>query len=190
MRSERDAHIVEVARTTEALNRAEERAREAREKLQRALKTRNASELDKEMRVDAAIRRVLLLEPDGSTRASMRNLLRLSGYEAATAQTAEDAIALMRGTPYDLLLAEIYDVQQEKPNIPEGSAEALLREAKQRDIPVIGVTVLNERDAEDRRLLRRFDHMGLKRRVSKPVDWDTLRSMIRAVATERAKRPN
>lgn len=52
--------------------------------------------------------RVLVVDDNGDLRETLRQLLALAGYEAETARDGEEAMAMHRRRPFQVLLTDIY----------------------------------------------------------------------------------
>lgn len=52
--------------------------------------------------------RILVVDDNGDLRETLRHLLALSGYEAETARDGEEAMAMHRRHPFQVLLTDIY----------------------------------------------------------------------------------
>jgi DNA-binding response OmpR family regulator len=112
---------------------------------------------------------ILLIDDDALMRRSLAFNLEHSGYRTSSAASAEDALALSRRDPPDLVLLDI--------GLPGmDGLEALRRFKEQFSAPVIFVTARR----------REFDEvlgleLGADDYVSKPFDLDVLLARIKAV---------
>ncbi|HSU65912.1 MAG TPA: response regulator [Tepidisphaeraceae bacterium] len=79
------------------------------------------------------MRRILLVDDEPSTVDMLRRLLHIKGYDVTTATTAAEAVALARGSSFDLILTDIH--------LPDRSGAEIVRELNAvQKIPAIALT--------------------------------------------------
>jgi DNA-binding response OmpR family regulator len=114
-------------------------------------------------------RSILVVDDDALLRRSLAFHLEQAGYQVDTAATAEDALAMARRHPPDLVLLDI--------GLPEMDGLDALRQFKaQRDVPIIYLTA-RRRELDQVVGLE----LGADDYVTKPFDVDVLLARIKAV---------
>jgi CheY-like chemotaxis protein len=115
--------------------------------------------------------RILVVEDHFEIRTCMERLLRLWGFEVATATTGVEALQRADEFRPDVILLDI--------GLPEldgfGVARRLRDDASKKDTLIIAVTAY----AGDE-WVRRCQETGFDYHMSKPIDFDRLRSLIGA----------
>jgi DNA-binding response OmpR family regulator len=120
--------------------------------------------------------RILLVDDDALMRRSLSFNLERADYEVVTAASAEDALAIARNRPPDLVLLDI--------NLPGMDGLDALREFRRKmSVPVIFLTA-RRRELDEVLGLE----LGADDYVTKPFDPDVLLARIKAVL-RRAQRP-
>jgi eukaryotic-like serine/threonine-protein kinase len=118
--------------------------------------------------------RVLAVDDDASTLLAVRELLHMSfpGADVVTVADPSSAFAIACREPPDLVITDLH--------MPHGGGlaltAALRREAATRDVPIVVVTAYG--GASDWQQLR---ELGADRFLVKPVDIDTLVSVVRSL---------
>ena len=119
-------------------------------------------------------RTILLVDDDALMRRSLAFHLEQAGYQVQTAASAEDALAIVRHSPPDLVLLDI--------GLPGMDGLEALRELKvQRDLPVIFLTG-RRRELDEVVGLE----LGADDYITKPFDVDVVLAHIKAVLRRRA----
>ncbi len=114
-------------------------------------------------------RTILLVDDDALMRRSLAFHLEQAGYRVHTAASAEDALALVRRTPPDLVLLDI--------GLPEMDGLDALREMKaEQDLPVIFLTARRRQLDEVLGL-----ELGADDYITKPFDLDVVLARIKVV---------
>jgi DNA-binding response OmpR family regulator len=114
-------------------------------------------------------RSILIVDDDALLRRSLAFHLEQAGYQVSTAATAEDALALARRQPPDLVLLDI--------GLPEMDGLEALRQFKsRRDVPIIYLTA-RRRELDQVVGLE----LGADDYITKPFDVDVLLAHIKAV---------
>jgi DNA-binding response OmpR family regulator len=114
-------------------------------------------------------RTILLVDDDALIRRSLAFHLEQAGYRVHTAASAEDALALVRRTPPDLVLLDI--------GLPEMDGLDALREMKaEQDLPVIFLTARRRQLDEVLGL-----ELGADDYITKPFDLDVVLARIKVV---------
>ena len=114
-------------------------------------------------------RNILLVDDDALMRRSLAFHLEQAGYHVQTAASAEDALALAKNTPLDLVLLDI--------GLPEMDGLDALRELKVRhNLPVIFLTA-RRRELDEVLGLE----LGADDYITKPFDVDVVLAHIKAV---------
>ena len=112
--------------------------------------------------------RILLVDDDELIRRSLAFTIEQAGYQVATAVSAEDALALVKRVPPDLVLLDI--------GLPGMDGLQALRHFQDQDIPVIFLTA-RRRELDEILGLE----LGAEDYVTKPFDADVLLARIRVV---------
>ena len=114
-------------------------------------------------------RTILLVDDDALMRRSLAFHLEQAGYRVHTAASAEDALALVRRTPPDLVLLDI--------GLPEMDGLDALREMKaEHELPVIFLTARRRQLDEVLGL-----ELGADDYITKPFDVDVVLARIKVV---------
>jgi DNA-binding response OmpR family regulator len=122
-------------------------------------------------------RTILLVDDDALMRRSLAFHLEQAGYHVHTAASAEDALALTRRTPPDLVLLDI--------GLPEMDGLDALRELKtQLNLPVIFLTA-RRRELDEVLGLE----LGADDYITKPFDVDVVLARIKAVLRRTGSTP-
>jgi DNA-binding response OmpR family regulator len=120
-------------------------------------------------------RTILLVDDDALMRRSLAFHLEQAGYRVHTAASAEDALALVRRTPPDLVLLDI--------GLPEMDGLDALRELKaEHDLPVIFLTA-RRRELDEVLGLE----LGADDYITKPFDLDVVLARIKVVLRRGSK---
>lgn len=120
---------------------------------------------------------ILFVDDNALLRRSLAFNLEQAGYRVTTAETAEDALALSRRDPPDLVLLDI--------NLPGmDGLDALTRFRQDFDAPVIFLTGRRRQTDEIRGL-----ELGADDYITKPFNEDVLLAHVKAVL-RRARAPN
>jgi DNA-binding response OmpR family regulator len=120
-------------------------------------------------------RTILLVDDDALMRRSLAFHLEQAGYRVHTAASAEDALALVRRTPPDLVLLDI--------GLPEMDGLDALREMKaEQDLPVIFLTARRRQLDEVLGL-----ELGADDYITKPFDLDVVLARIKVVLRRDSK---
>lgn len=123
--------------------------------------------------------RVLLVDDEAPTLAAVQDLLELSfpGIAVRTASDPDAALALAEQDRPDIVITDL--------NMPHGGGMALTRALRQREdtreVPIVVVTAYG--GASDWQQLR---EMGADRFLVKPVDFDTMVTVVRSLTGHRA----
>jgi DNA-binding response OmpR family regulator len=122
-------------------------------------------------------RSILIVDDDALLRRSLAFHLEQAGYQVATAATAEDALAMARRQPPNLVLLDI--------GLPEMDGLEALRQFKaQRDVPIIYLTA-RRRELDQVVGLE----LGADDYITKPFDVDVLLARIKAVLRRASATP-
>lgn len=78
-------------------------------------------------------RRILVVDDQESMRVLLKDMLKVMGYEVSVAEGGEEALTLMSGTQFDLLLTDL--------NMPGMDGTALLKAVKS-DYPGLPVVII------------------------------------------------
>lgn len=121
---------------------------------------------------DDSLRRILVVDDDAAIRLALSRFLRARGYEVEVADSGRQALAMLRGAPFALMLC---DLRMHGMTGLEILPQAL---AVTPDIGVIMLTAVNDAaSATDALAAGAFDYL------TKPVDLPTLQSSVdRAMA--------
>jgi diguanylate cyclase (GGDEF)-like protein/PAS domain S-box-containing protein len=117
---------------------------------------------------------ILIVDDDPQVRKLLEMLLQLEGYETCIAANGEEALAMVKHTPPDLILLDIMMPGMDGCQV----ASQLKSRAETSSIPIIVLTALNDRDARISAL-----EAGVEEFLSKPVDraelWLRVRNLLR-----------
>ena len=118
--------------------------------------------------------RVLLVEDHPDTAAQLSRLLKRAGHQVTCAGSVREAEeTASRGRDgFDILISDL--------GLPDGSGHDLMRELK-RDHPIPGIALSGYGMDED---IQGSIAAGFSRHMTKPVDWQELKSAIQKVAQE------
>lgn len=114
---------------------------------------------------------ILLVDDHEDTNRLMMMLLRRRGYQVKTAATVTEALELLTGEPFDVLVSDM--------GLPDGSGLDLLRQAKKHPPRFGGIVVSGYSMDED---IERSREAGYREHLNKPVDVNQLEAAIRKVA--------
>ena len=120
-------------------------------------------------RVDAARRRVLLVDDHHDTCLAMKKMLERHGYKITLAHTAEQAAEKVRNEEFDLLISDI--------GLPDRSGYDLMREVRQnKDLPGIALSGFgSEQDVKEARAA------GFSEHLTKPINFERLEKTIQSL---------
>jgi DNA-binding NtrC family response regulator len=115
-------------------------------------------------------RRILIVDDQESMRVLLQDMLNVMGYEADVAEGGEEALTIMAGADFDLVLSDL--------NMPGMDGTALLKAVKtdHPDIPVVIITGYGTFHTE-KRVMRE----GADGYISKPCTLAKLEHTISAV---------
>jgi PAS domain S-box-containing protein len=113
--------------------------------------------------------RLLLVDDHLDTRGVLSRLLTKCGHEVATADSAQGALKLLETDRFDALISDI--------GLPDGNGYNLVREAKQRQsLKTVALSGFGTEEDVRRSLEAGFDY-----HVTKPVDFNGLRSLLQKI---------
>lgn len=119
--------------------------------------------------------KVLLVEDDRELRTTLRESLRVEGYEVAAAASLSDAHALLANTEIDIVLLDL--------GLPDGDGETLLAALRRgRSTPVI---VISARETDDPKI--RLLDAGADDFLVKPFSLGELLARMRVALRHRGK---
>jgi PAS domain S-box-containing protein len=113
--------------------------------------------------------RLLLVDDHADTRRTLSRLLGKCGHEIATADCAQSALKLLDRDRFDAMISDI--------GLPDSSGYELVREAKERQ-PLKGIALSGFGMEED---VRRSLEAGFDYHLTKPVEFDDLRSLLQEI---------
>ena len=114
---------------------------------------------------------MLVVDDDGQGRALLARLLGGAGYEVATASNGRDALDLLTGNSFDVIVSDI--------SMPEMTGVELLRSIREHDsdVPVILVTGL-----PDVKSAMQAVSLGAFHYATKPIDGEEMRGVVAKAA--------
>jgi signal transduction histidine kinase len=115
-------------------------------------------------------RRILLVEDNGDTAATMKMLLEAFGYEVETAGDVRQALQAIESAKFDLLISDL--------GLPDRSGIELMQELRQRRHTLKGIALSGYGQEED---MRRSKDAGFAVHLIKPVDADLLMETIGSI---------
>src|SRR5690348_6317031 len=123
--------------------------------------------------------RVLVVDDNRLNRVKLQHDLQQQGLEVAQAEHGQQALALLRGGPFDVVLLDILmPVMDGYETLAEMKRDAALR-----DVPVIVISALDEIDSAVRCI-----EMGAEDYLTKPFNATLLRARLRASLKEKRLR--
>jgi DNA-binding NtrC family response regulator len=111
---------------------------------------------------------VLIIDDEQEIRESLEQLLRLEGYQAGSASTAEEGLKKIEGGVFDLVLLDI--------NLPDGNGLDLLKSIKH-DSPEVSVIMITAYDSSQ--MAFQASKEGAESYITKPWDNDKLLLEVR-----------
>ena len=114
---------------------------------------------------------ILIVDDDADTRRILSRLLSKCGYEVAAVDCVQGALKLLEKDRFDTLISDI--------SLPDSSGYELVREVKQRQW-VTSIALSGFGAAED---VRRTVEAGFDHHLTKPVNFQDLRSLLRKIAS-------
>ncbi|MEY2541303.1 MAG: hypothetical protein QOI22_905 [Verrucomicrobiota bacterium] len=114
---------------------------------------------------------LLLVDDHADTLQVFSRLLIKCGHDVATSDTAEGALKLLESRRFDVLISDI--------GLVDGNGYDLMREAKRRQ-SIKGVALSGFGTEED---IRRSAEAGFDYHLTKPVDFQNLRSLLQKIAS-------
>jgi DNA-binding NtrC family response regulator len=111
---------------------------------------------------------ILIIDDEQEIRESLEQLLRLEGYQADSASTADEGLKRIEGGVFDLVLLDI--------NLPDHNGLDLLKSIK-RDSPEVGVIMITAYDSSQ--MAFQASKEGAESYVTKPWDNDKLLLEVR-----------
>jgi PAS domain S-box-containing protein len=114
---------------------------------------------------------ILVVDDDADTRRILSRLLSKCGYEIAAVDCVQGALKLLEKDRFDTLISDI--------SLPDSSGYELVREVKQRQW-VTSIALSGFGTEED---VRRSIEAGFDYHLTKPVNFQDLRSLLRKIAS-------
>ncbi len=114
---------------------------------------------------------VLIVDDHADTRRILSRLLTKCGHDVATVDSARGALKFLDNERFDALISDI--------GLPDISGYELVREAKRRQ-PLSGIALSGFGTEED---VRRSMEAGFDYHLTKPVNFQTLRSLLQKIAS-------
>ena len=121
-------------------------------------------------RFERRARRILLVEDNGDTAATMKMLLEAFGYEVETAGDVRQALQAIESVKFDLLISDL--------GLPDRSGIELMQELRERRHNLTGIALSGYGQEED---MRRTKAAGFAVHLVKPVDADLLIETIESI---------
>jgi PAS domain S-box-containing protein len=115
--------------------------------------------------------RILMVDDDLDTRTILSRLLSKCGHEVVAVESVEAALKVLREDHFDALISDI--------GLPASSGYELVREAKTMR-PLTGIALSGFGAEED---VRRSMEAGFDYHLTKPVNFQNLRSLLRQIAS-------
>jgi PAS domain S-box-containing protein len=114
---------------------------------------------------------ILIVDDDADTRRILSRLLSKCGYKVAAVDCVQGALKLLEKDHFDTLISDI--------SLPDSSGYELVREVKQRQW-VTSIALSGFGTEED---VRRTVEAGFDHHLTKPVNFQDLRSLLRKIAS-------
>src|SRR5436190_18482387 len=122
--------------------------------------------------------KILVVEDEPTTRATLVYFLERNGFEVRAASTAAAAYALLSDEPFTLVLVDI--------NLPDRDGLSLAEDiARGFDVAIVFITQRTERETRIKALETTGDDY-----VTKPIDLRELLARIRSVIRRRGEQPS
>ena len=115
--------------------------------------------------------RILIVDDDGDTRLILSRLLTKVGHDVVTADSLQSALKILENHHFDALISDI--------GLPDGNGYQLMGEAKKRQ-SLKGIALSGFGAEED---VRRSMEAGFDYHLTKPVNFQNLRSLLRNIAS-------
>jgi PAS domain S-box-containing protein len=115
--------------------------------------------------------RVLIVDDHADTRRILSRLLIKCGHKVDTVESARDALKILNTQRFDALISDI--------GLPDTSGYELVREAKRRQ-PLNGIALSGFGTEDD---IRRSMEAGFDYHLTKPVNFQDLRSLLEKIAS-------
>jgi CheY-like chemotaxis protein len=112
-----------------------------------------------------------LIDDDADTRLVLSRLLSKCGHEVVPAESVQAALKFLQGEHFDALVSDI--------GLPDGSGYELVREAKRKQ-SLKGIALSGFGAEED---VRRSMEAGFDYHLTKPVNFQNLRSLLQQIAS-------
>jgi CheY-like chemotaxis protein len=117
--------------------------------------------------------RILVVEDHADTLRVLSRMLDHFGYETSIADSTSSALQFLQSKDFDVVLSDI--------RLPDGSGYDVVSQAKQKQqVKAVALTALNRE--ED---IRRGKEAGFDFHLSKPVDFQELRTVLDQVGASR-----
>jgi CheY-like chemotaxis protein len=114
--------------------------------------------------------RILLVEDHRDTADQLSRLLRRAGHEVTWAGSVKEGLARARGGEFDILISDL--------GLPDGTGYDLMRDlARESGIPGIALSGFGMKEDVQNSIAA-----GFSRHLTKPVDWQELKTEIQKVA--------
>jgi PAS domain S-box-containing protein len=114
---------------------------------------------------------LLLVDDHADTRTVLSRLLRKTGHDVVTADTAENALKILNDRRFDALISDI--------GLPETSGYELIREAKRRQpLRAVALSGLGMDEDVQRSVDAGFDH-----HLTKPINFQELQSVLEKISS-------
>lgn len=115
--------------------------------------------------------RLLLVDDHADTRSVLSRLLRKTGHEVVTADSAQNALEILNGRRFDALISDI--------GLPETSGYELIREAKRRQpLRAVALSGLGMDEDVQRSVDAGFDH-----HLTKPINFQELQTVLEKISS-------
>lgn len=114
------------------------------------------------------MKKILVVDDEESVRVILKQMLEEGGYKAAVASNGEEALALLKASPFDMLVSDI--------NMPVMDGVALLAKSRELypDMPVVFITAYGK----DKIIIEAMK-IGLKDYIEKPFSMDQVLKTIK-----------
>ena len=123
--------------------------------------------------------RLLYVEDHSDSRNVLANLLRHCGYDVCAAETAGIALELLNEQPFDVIISDI--------GLPDGSGNGLIMLAKQRHASIMAIALSGVSSDNEIQFSR---EMGFDAYLTKPLDFNELRTLLTNLVNKSPTSPN
>lgn len=113
------------------------------------------------------MRRVLLVDDHPESVLPLKKILQLSGYDVFMAMTVAEAISCLDANSFDFLISDV--------GLPDGNGLDIMRYARSKSLPLVGIVVSGYTLDED---VAKSRDAGFALHMSKPLNFADLQKQL------------